>query len=201
MNLKNIDKNNTLFSFFLYLTLIAGFIIDENLNHGSYHDWSSAYIQYIENFSINFTDTFLNYDQYGQRHSPVYLIFLSFFLNLGLEFGQIRFLHLHLSIALIIIFYRCLKLQFDKIETRSLQLLALIIFLSPTFRSLSIWPDSRLPGLLFFVLAIYYYLNFQKKSELKYAWYNSIALIISSYISPNFSIFFFYFIFFFIKKI
>ncbi len=201
MNLKNINNNNALLSLLLYLTLIVGFIFDENLNHGSYNDWSSAYVQYIKDFSINFTDTFLNYDEYGQRHSPVYLIFLSFFLNLGLEFDQIRFLHMHLSIALIIIFYKCLKLQFNNINIKSLQLLSLIIFLSPTFRSLSIWPDSRLPGLLFFVLAIYFFLNFQKNNELKYAWFHSITLVISSYISPNFSIFFFYFFFIFMKKL
>ena len=53
-------------------------------------------------FPINFTDTFLNYDEYGQRHSPVLFNFLSLLLNLGLEFDQIRFLHMHLSIALII---------------------------------------------------------------------------------------------------
>ena len=32
-----------------------------------------------------------------------------------------------------------------------LKLLALSIFLSPTFRSLAIWPDSRIPGLIFLI--------------------------------------------------
>lgn len=201
MNLKNINNNNVLFSLFLYLSLIIGFIIDENLNHGSYYDWAKANILIIEEFSSNFVETFLNYEKLGMRHSPIYLIFLSSFLNLGLDFDQIRFLHMHLSIPLIIIFYKCLKLKFDKINSNTLQLLSLIIFLSPTFRSLSIWPDSRLPGLLFFILSIYFFLKFEKENNLKYAWFNCISLIISSYISPNFSLFFLYFFFSFIKKI
>ena len=109
MNLKNINNNNVLFSLFLYLSLIIGFIIDENLNHGSYYDWAKANILIIEEFSSNFVETFLNYEKLGMRHSPIYLIFLSSFLNLGLDFDQIRFLHMHLSIPLIIIFYKVIN--------------------------------------------------------------------------------------------
>ena len=167
MNLKNINNNNVLFSLLLYLSLIIGFIIDENLNHGSYQDWARANILVIWEFSSNFVETFLNYEKLEMRHSPIYLIFLSSLLNLGLDFYQIRFLHMHLSIPLIIIFYKCLKLKFDNINFNSLQLLSLIIFLSPTFRSLSIWPDSRLPGLLFFILSIYFFLKFDKENNLK----------------------------------
>ena len=113
MNLKNINNNNVLFSLLLYLSLIIGFIIDENLNHGSYQDWARANILVIGEFSSNFVETFLNYEKLEMRHSPIYLIFLSSLLNLGLDFDQIRFLHMHLSIPLIIIFYKCLKLKFD----------------------------------------------------------------------------------------
>ena len=123
------------------------------------------------------------------------------FLDLGLDLNQIRFVHLHLCISLIIIFYQCLRLLFTNINNNYLFLLSLIIFLSPTFRSLAIWPDSRLPGLIFFVLTIYFFLKFKKKNELKYTWYTCFSLVVSSYISPNFSIFFPYFFFFFFKKV
>ena len=105
--------NINLFAFFLYLSLLLGFSYGENLNYGSYYDWTNVYIQPIKDFSINFKETLLTYDKYGQRHSPVYLVFLSIFLDLGLSFKQIRIFHLHLSIPLIFIFYKCLKLKFD----------------------------------------------------------------------------------------
>ena len=201
MHFEKNNLNNLLLSVFLYLTLIVGFIFNENLNLGSYYDWINVYEPPIRDFSSNFKDTLLSYDQYGQRHSPVYLIFLSVFLDLGLNFDTIRIIHLHLCLSLILIFYNCLKLVFDNINVQSLQLLSLVIFLSPTFRSLSIWPDSRLPGLIFFILSIYFFLKFLKDYNPKYAWYNSIFLIISSYISPNFSLFAIYFFFFFAKQI
>ena len=201
MQYKAFSLNNIFLLFFFYLTLIIGFIYGENLNYGSYSDWVGANREPIKDFSSNFTYTFLNYDSYGHRHSPIYLIFLSLFLDLGLDIDQVRFFHLHLCILLILIFYQCLRLRFTNINNNYLFLLSLIIFLSPTFRSLAIWPDSRIPGLIFFVLTIYFFLKFKKKNELKYTWYTCISLVIASYISPNFSIFFPYFFLFFLKKV
>ena len=192
---------NLSFFLLLYLTLIIGFFFGENLNYGSYGDWIGANREPIKDFSDNFTYTFLNYDSYSHRHSPVYLIFLSLFLDLGLDIDQVRFVHLHFCILLIVIFYQCLKLLFININNNYLFLLSLIIFLSPTFRSLAIWPDSRLPGLIFFVLTIYFFLKFRKTNNLKYTWYTCISLVVASYISPNFSVFFIYFFFFFLKKV
>jgi hypothetical protein len=198
---KVFSLNNIFLLLFLYLTLIIGFIYGENLNYGSYADWAGGNSESIKNFSSNFTYTFLNYDSYGHRHSPIYLIFLSLFLDLGLDIGQVRFVHLHFCLSLIVIFYKCLRLIFTNINKNYLLLLSLIIFLSPTFRSLAIWPDSRIPGLIFFVLTIYFFLKFKITNNIKYTWYVCISLVISSYVSPNFSIFFPYFFFFFLKKV
>ena len=200
MKFKILTFKNVSFFLFFYLTLVTGFFFGENLNYGSYGDWVGGNREPIKDFSNNFTYTFLNFDSYGHRHSPVYLIFLSLFLDLGLDLNQIRLVHLHLCISLIIVFYQCLRLLFSNINNNYLFLLSLIIFLSPTFRSLAIWPDSRLPGLIFFVLTIYFFLKFRKTDNLKYTWYTCISLLVSSYISPNFSIFFPYFFFFFLKE-
>jgi hypothetical protein len=198
---KVFSLNNIFLLLFLYLTLIIGFVYGENLNHGAYGDWIGANRDPIKDFSNDFTYTFFNYDSYGHRHSPVYLIFLSLLLDLGLDIDQVRFVHLHLCILLIVIFYQCLRLVFTNINNNYLFLLSLIIFLSPTFRSLAIWPDSRLPGLIFFVLTIYFFLKFKITNNSRFTWYTCVSLLISSYISPNFSIFFPYFFFFFLKKV
>ena len=193
--------NNCFFLFILYLSLIVGFVFNENLNTGAYPDWIHSNSTVIKDLSSKFKETILSYDNYGNRHSPVYLIFLSTFLDLGLNLNSVRFVHLHLCLSLFFIFYSCLKLKFPNVKKEYLQLLSLVIFLSPTFRSLSIWPDSRLPGLIFFTLSIYFFLKFLKYNDLKNVWFCSMALILSSYISPNFSLFSIYFYFYFFKKI
>lgn len=185
--------NNIAFFFILYFSLLAGFYFDENLNFGSYYDWINVYVPPIKDFSDNFGETLLNYDQYGQRHSPVFIILLSFLFKIGISLDVIRIINLHLSLSLIFIFYNSLKIIFNNIEKSKLQLLSLVIFLSPTFRSLSIWPDSRLPGLIFFVLSIYFFIKLIKNEKKKDAWFCSLSLLISAYISPNFSLFAFYF--------
>ena len=190
-----------LFSTFLYFTLLSGFFLNESLNGGAYKDWLGANLNPIKDFSKNFYETLYNYDKYNHRHSPVYLIFLSTFLRFDFSFETIRLIHLHLSIPLIIIFYKCLSLKFKNIEKSYLILLSLVIFLSPTFRSLSIWPDSRLPGLLFFTITIYFFLKYEETRSEKFIWLTSFFLIVSSYISPNFSLFFFYFFYKIFKQI
>jgi len=76
----------------------------------------------------------------------------------------------------------------------------LVIFLSTTYRSLSIWPDSRIYGLLFFLISLKFFLQFNKNKSLYYSFSNIFFLSISSYFSPNFSLFAIYFFFFFFKE-
>ena len=104
MQLEKYNFNNLLFFIFLYLTLVVGFAFDERLNYGTIYD-NVINKHVINQFSINFKQTLLYYDQHGHRHSPVYLIFLSFFLDLGLNYDSLRFIHLHLCLSLILVKY------------------------------------------------------------------------------------------------
>ena len=94
---------------FLYLSLVFGFYIDENLNLGAIGDWLHTDKPVIEALSVDIEKTLLSYKDFGHRHSPLYLIFLSFFHKLGLSLDLIRFLHLNLSIFLVYYFYKCLN--------------------------------------------------------------------------------------------
>ena len=200
MKLKSTFNYNQLLAVSLYLTLVFGFYIDENLNFGAIPDWEHTDLPVINGLSQDIKKTLLDYDSYGHRHSPVYLIFLSLFKKIGFSFDNIRFLHLNLSLFLIIYFYKCLVLKFSNVEKNLLLLLSLSIFLSPTFRSLAIWPSSRIIGLIFFVISIYEFLKYLETPKKIYIWKNIIFLIISSYISPNFSLFIILFLYHYLKK-
>ena len=79
--MSDLFKNKIIFFTFLilYLSLIFGFYFDENLNFGAQGDWIYTDLPPIIDLSNNLKETLLNYKSYGHRHSPVYLIFLSFF--------------------------------------------------------------------------------------------------------------------------
>ena len=187
-----------LFIFFLYLTLLISFFFGENSTGGAILDYSNQ--KFItSNFSLYFKETFLNYDNFSTRHSPVLIIFLSILEKLSLNDFAIRMLHLHLCLLLPYCFYEILKLKFESIDKTILLLLTGLIFLSPTFRSLAIWPDSRILGLTFFSFSIFCYLKFKQNLNLNFALLNIITCAISSYISPNFSVFSLFFLYNYIK--
>ena len=188
----NFLKKEIVFFLILYFTLLLGFIFDENSTGGAIIDYLNQK-KISQDFAKAFGQTLLNYDSYTTRHSPVLIIFLSFFEKLNLNDYLIRFIHLNLMLCLPILFYLCLKLKYEFVKKEILLLLVALIFISPTFRSLSIWPDSRLLGLALFSLSIYFYLKFDKEKKFKDALLNVFCCASSAYVSPNFSIFSLYF--------
>ena len=190
MNDNFYKKNFGLIVFFIfYLSLIFGFYIDENLNYGAIPDWKYTDLPVINDLSFNIKKTLLNYESYGHRHSPVYLIFLSLFKKIGISLDGIRLLHLNFSLFLVYFFYKCLVLKFSNIEKNILLLLSLSIFLSPTFRSLAIWPSSRLIGLIFFLISIYEFLKFLKTHKKINMWKKNVRnLKCSKYIKDCYKV-------------
>ena len=196
--------NFSLFTFFsiiiLYFSLLIGFYYNENSTGGALIDYFGQK-QISISFSNNFLNTFLNFDEMRTRHSPVLIILLSFLEKFQINDFLIRLINLHICLVLPIIFYRCLEIKFYNIDKKYLILLSGLIFLSPTFRSLSIWPDSRIWGLLFFSFSIYYFLLYKKHKNFTNCIYVVIFYTISSYFSPNFSVFSIYFMFYFFKEL
>jgi hypothetical protein len=191
------NKLTIIFIFTLYITLLISFFLNENSTGGAYIDYA-ANKKIAQSFADDFYKTLFSFDKTETRHSPVLLIFLSFFKKINVNDTFIRLINLHICLLIPLIFYLILKYKFNKINNNYLLLTSGIILLSPTYRTLSIWPDSRLYGLLFFLISVFYFLNFLNNknkinSALKCTFWNAV----SSYFSPNFAFFstFFFFIF------
>ncbi len=172
---------------------MISFFLGENSTGGAISDYIYQK-ETSQKFGSKFLKTFYEYDAYGTRHSPLLIILLSLFEKIKLPDILIRCIHLHLCLLLPIIFYKCLNVKFSKIDKKILLFLSSLIFLSPTFRSLAIWPDSRLLGLILFTLSIYYFLKFEENKNFKFVIFNTITLALSAYISPNFSVFSIFFL-------
>lgn len=192
------NTNKTFVFIALYLTVLVGFFINENSTGGALIDFKMR-INIIDKFHLNFLETFKNYDKFGDRHSPVILILLSILSRFGVSIDVTRFIHLHLLILILLLSYRCLILKYANINKNLLYLISLVFLLSPTMRSNAIWPDSRVLGFLIFLCSLFFFIKFQKNREFKNCLYNNILLVCSAYISPNFSLFFIYFFYHYIK--
>jgi hypothetical protein len=203
-NLFSNHKFEILLFLLLYFSLIVGFAYDENALGGSMGDYLNQK-RISAKFSNNFYETFLNYNKETSRHSPILIILFSFFEKFKINDFAIRLFNIHFMLLIIYFFYKSLKLKINYLDKNKIVLISLVIFLSPTFRSLSIWPDSRLYGVLFFVISIIFFFKFENSQKYIDKYKNSMLNIffvaVSSYFSPNFFLFYFFFIYFFLKSL
>ena len=196
------DKSKNIFlGVVLFLSIIFSYIILEDTIGGAKNDFV-----FHKKFIILFAEDFKNtFNEYGKgelpaRNSPVFYIFLSLIYKSGIDLDNIKYLNIISILLLVYVFYSCLKIQFRNINTNLLFFFSFVVFLSPTVRSLVVWPYPILWALIFFLFSIKFYLKFTKvkKFKINEAFKNILFLALASYITPNFSVFviFFFYKFF-----
>ena len=100
----NIKKYQPIIFIGLYLSLIIGFFLGENSTGGAIIDYNNQ--KWIsQKFAENFLNTLFSYDSYNTRHSPILIIFLSFFEKLNINDQIIRLIHLHICLFITLRFF------------------------------------------------------------------------------------------------
>ena len=200
MKFINNKKNFYLIFLTFYLSLLLGFFLNEDTAGGAFQDFI---------YHLNIRDFFLNSNLHGLKnyletesvHSPVFIIFLKYLLNSGEFIG--RFIFLNICVISPLIFYKALKNKV-KINVSYVFYLSNFFFLSPYFRSTSIWPGDENIAILFFLISTYFYISFTKvrspKEQTKFMILNIIFLALSSYFRPIYSIFSIFFFYEFVLK-
>ena len=189
-------------SFLLFVSIILSYIISEDTLGGAKIDFYQ-YEDIIYLFSEDLFNTLKNYSSFGYtRNSPVFFIILSYLYKLGLELDLIRYLNIVSVFWITYLFYDCLKIKFNKVNIGTLKILSLVLLLSPTVRSLAVWPYPILYAYIMFLFSIKHYLLFcrDKNNKLKNAFLNVIFIAAASYLTPNFCIFAIYFTYKFLSE-
>ena len=198
------SKNIFILGVVLFLSIVFSYIILEDTIGGAKNDFV-----FHKKFIILFAEDFKNtFNEYGKgellaRNSPVFYIFLSLIYKSGIDLDNIKYLNIISIPLLVYVFYSCLKIQFRNINTNLLIFFSLVVLLSPTVRSLVIWPYPILWALIFFLFSIKFYLKFTKvkKFKINEAFKNILFLALASYITPNFSVFVIFFFYKFFLKL
>tara|TARA_B100002052_G_C15866969_1_gene592770 strand:- start:408 stop:1655 length:1248 start_codon:yes stop_codon:yes gene_type:complete len=182
----------------LFLSIMFSYFFSEDTLGGAKQDYL-FHEKFIILFAEDFKNTFNNYghDDLFARNSPIFYIFLSLIYKVGVDLDSLRYLNIISILLLVYIFYDCLKIKFRNITNSSLILMSFLIFLSPTVRSLTVWPYPILYGFILFLFSIKYYLKFNliKKNKINEAFKNTIFLALASYITPNFCVFAIFFLY------
>ena len=88
------------------------------------------------------------------------------------------------------LFFLCLKIKYVNTKKYLLYLLPAIIFISPYFRSSSIWVGPENLSLIFFLASVYFFLRHEnEKQNLSFILLNVFFLAIAAYIRPIYSLF------------
>ncbi len=191
-------KNIFILGVLLFLSIVFSYIILEDTIGGAKNDFI-FHKKFIILFAEDFKNTLSNYGK-GEllaRNSPVFYIFLSLIYKSGIGLDNLKFLNIISIPILVYVFYSCLRIQFKNINTHLLIFLSFVVLLSPTVRSLLVWPYPILYGFIFFLLSVKFYLKFTKvkKNKINEAYKNILFLALASYITPNFSVFVIFFLY------
>ena len=189
-----IKENFHLLTYFIcYLSLLIGFFYGENVTTGPkadfFHTWKGAM-----EFNDDFLFSLLNFDQINHytRVSPIYLLIVSTINKFFQSVELTRFFLFFILTFCQILFYKILKKIYFPNITRNKKILfclSCIIFISPSFRSNIIWPESAMLGLLFFLVGLYYFFKNQIKIENRNIFLNIFFVALAAYIRPSFALF------------
>ena len=194
-DLINNSKKN-LFLILIYISLIVGFFLDENLAGGAIYDFS-VHDPVLKSFKENFKYSFFNYKIFDHDHSPFFFMFLNF-INLPFEGTYyLRFIYLHICLLVPFFFYKCLIEKYKNCNKNLLLILSSIILITPYFRSYAIWLGDVNLSLLFLLCSILFFFKLEKEKIIKkkylYIFLHILFLAISAYIRPIYSFFAIYF--------
>ena len=188
-----LNKNTYLIFIFFYATIILSIYFEENSLSGAKDDYL-YHLKFIylfrENSIFEGLARFAS-SEYRVRNSPAFYIIYGN-LNKFISLDILQKLNSVVSLLIAFYFFKCLAIRYKKVATTFLALLSCVVFLSPTLRSLSIWPYPLAWGIFFFIISIYNYLKFQiasKNSKFKYSIYTTLFLSLSSYLHPPLALF------------
>ena len=138
--MKKIEKSY-LILIFLFISIFFSFYFSEDSTGGARNDYLH-HERIIFLFAENFTDTFSKYgtSEVMARNSPVFYVLISFLINLGIDIKIINYLNAIILPIYLIFFLKCIKLKYPQISLNTQLLFSSVILISPTIRSLVVWP-------------------------------------------------------------
>ena len=193
IEIKNQSKILIILSFFIFVSYIFGFLLNEN--HGASktdaeaHTWPAI----IEFSKLEILEVLKNYYKFGENSYPLHHIIYGKILNID-NTAYIKTTSSLLSISIPFLFFLILKNKYKQISKINLVFFSFIIFLSTYFRSSAIWGLTENTGYFFLLLSIFFFEKFIKTRNLTFVFYTCLFSSLALYARPQlifFSIFFY----------
>ena len=159
MGVTNINK---FFYLILSLSLFAGLYFGEDSagSGGFIMDFNSTWPLVENPFRSDLTLYDIKFPLHYYIASAAYFV-----LN---DKNYLRFFYCLVALLTQYIFYVCLKKKFKETDKNNLFFFSLIILMLPSVRSAAIWPNTQITAIFFFLIATYYFINWELKKNYNY---------------------------------
>ena len=143
----------------VFFSLLVGLYLGEDSIGSGKHDYT-YHLVFLNDFSENFFETYKKFgsiDGHKVRNSPIFYMLFAIFLKIGLPIGSLKIINLIVLIPLLIFFIKCLEIKYPKIDTEAKIYFLSALLLSPTIRTLLVWPYPLLWAICFFLISVYFF--------------------------------------------
>ena len=178
---KNIKSNQSLIilTSLIIISYALGFYLNEDSAGGGKidyidHEWGT--IQLFINNKLNIA---LNSTLYESSRTPLFYI-INTFIPFKYDIESLRLFWFIFSITIPVLFYYTLKLAIsERLNKIHIALFAIILLISPYFRTNAYWPSSENLQIFFVILSLFFYfLLINKKKSKKFELYSLSSLSI-----------------------
>ena len=187
-NLNNISK--TVF-FILGLSLFVDYYLFLDLSTGgSSKDFKNTFPVVINLANLELKE----WSEYT-RHFPLHYFLLSLIYRIFENVESVRLVYIFFSLTIPLFIYINLKKIYKEFDKNKLFLFSCLIFLLPFVRSSIVWANAHNTGLIFFLIASYFFLDFLVKKNNTQMILSIVMLSCSVYSVQYYAVFFLIFLY------
>jgi hypothetical protein len=160
-------KTQYLYLFIILLTLITSFFLKIDITNGGssrdlFYHWNYI-MAHKSNVGILFENN-PSFKEYGAipKHFPLHHVLASRFNFLTNNVNNYLNFYFIFSLFLPVLFYFCIENRFPEVEKNKKIFISSIIYFLPNYQASSIWGNSHITSLFFFLGSIYFLNNLEK---------------------------------------
>ncbi len=162
------NKTQYIYTFVILFTLFFSFLLNLDISNGGasrdlYHHWNYI-VAFKNNLGILMQDNIFIKNAYP-HHFPLHHIIISQLGPFSDDLEKYLNFYFIFSLFLPILFYFCINNRFPEIEISKKIFISSIIYLLPNYQASSIWGNSHISSLFFFLASSYFLINLEKNGK------------------------------------
>jgi hypothetical protein len=161
------NKTQYTYTFIILFTLFFSFLFKIDISNGGaardiYFHWNYIIALKSGLGVLMQKDIFVDVSMEIPHHYPLHHIIVSRFSFLSNDLDNYLNFYFIFSLFLPVLFYFCIDSRFPEVDVRKKIFISSIIYFLPNYQASSIWGNSHITSLFFFLGSLYFLINLEK---------------------------------------